>query len=332
MPVLESHVVDVENRHALVKAAEELTERGLVGDSVLADPSAQLPAPLVERLAAVLRPPEPGAGYRVVRGLFAEFADLGPTPLHWRDTDRERCAALDIAFALVAERFGRVFGWADQQDGRIVHNIVPSPGCENLQIGASSSSELAWHTEDAFHPDRADLLLLLCVRNPDGIGSRLSTVTSAGLDEHDVRQLLRPDVAILPDDSYEDETAATREPVGIATLWERYGSLGLRYDPSYSELLTDSEQFRAAYRRLGQALEAGSFTVPLEPGDLVVIDNDAAVHGRIAFQARYDGTDRWLKRVLVRSPRQRPARERLEHGYSQQQVDACTSGVPALQG
>lgn len=329
MPMLDSHDVDIESRHALVKAAEELAERGLVGDSVLADRTAQLPTPLVERLSAVLRPPEPGTGYRVVRGLFSGFAAPGPTPLHWRQADRERCAALDIALVLVAEQFGHVFGWTDQQDGRIVHNIVPSPGCEDMQIGSSSTTELAWHTEDAFHPHRADLLLLVCVRNPDGIGSRLSTVASAGLAEQDIQQLLRPELVILPDDSYENDTAATREPVGISTLWERHGSLGLRYDPSYSMLLTEDERFRSAYRRLGQALEAGSFAVPLAPGDLVVIDNDAAVHGRTAFQARYDGTDRWLKRLLVRSPRQRPAREALEHGYGQRQVDP-RKDVPAL--
>ncbi|MFG3003171.1 TauD/TfdA family dioxygenase [Streptomyces calvus] len=329
MPVLDSHDVDVESRRALVTAAEELAAGGLLGDSVLADPAARLPEPLAERLADVLRPPAPGVGHRVVRGLFAGFTDPGPTPLHWRETDRERCAALDIALVLVAARFGRVFGWTDQQDGRIVHNIVPSPGCEAMQIGSSSTTELAWHTEDAFHPDRADLLLLVCVRNPDGIGSRLSTVSSAGLDERDIRHLLRPEVAILPDDSYEDGTAAAREPVGMATLWEREGSLGLRYDPSYSRLLTDDEEFRDAYGRLGRALEAGSFGVPLAPGDLVVIDNDAAVHGRTAFRPRYDGTDRWLKRILVRSPRQRPARESLEHGYGQRQVDAH-GGRPVL--
>ncbi len=322
MPVLESHEVDIESRHALVTAAEELAARGLLGDSVLADPAARLPEPLVERLSAAFLPPEPGAGHRVVRGLFAGFTDPGPTPLHWRQADLERCAALDIALVLVAAQFGRVFGWTDQQDGRIVHNIVPSPGHEEMQVGSSSTTALAWHTEDAFHSDRADLLLLACVRNPDGVGSRLSTVADAELDERDIQQLLKPKVAIQPDDSYEDNDAALREPVGMATLWERQGSLGLRYDPSYTHMLADDEEFRDAYDRLGPALETGSFGVPFEPGDLVVIDNDAAVHGRTAFQPRYDGTDRWLKRILVRSPRQRPADVSLEHGYGQRQVDA----------
>jgi hypothetical protein len=50
------------------------------------------------------------------------------------------------------------------------------------------------------------------------------------------------------------------------------------------------------------------------------------VHGREPFQARYDGTDRWLKRVNVRVPgRPRPAQETDEHGYGQQTVDPYCS-------
>jgi len=39
--------------------------------------------------------------------------------------------------------------------------------------------------------------------------------------------------------------------------------------------------------------------VVLSDGDVLVIDNDRAVHGRTPFVPRYDGTDRWLKRALV---------------------------------
>ena len=37
----------------------------------------------------------------------------------------------------------------------------------------------------------------------------------------------------------------------------------------------------------------------LEPGDLLVVDNAVAVHGRSPFRARFDGTDRWLQRSFV---------------------------------
>jgi L-asparagine oxygenase len=40
--------------------------------------------------------------------------------------------------------------------------------------------------------------------------------------------------------------------------------------------------------------------ITLQTGDLLVIDNNKTIHGRKQFQARYDGTDRWVQRVLVR--------------------------------
>lgn len=64
--------------------------------------------------------------------------------------------------------------------------------------------------------------------------------------------------------------------------------------------------------------------VALTPGDVLVVDNDLVVHGRVPFKARYDGTDRWLKRSSVRVPgrRTRPQAERFEHGYGQAAVEA----------
>ncbi|MBK6763531.1 MAG: TauD/TfdA family dioxygenase [Micrococcales bacterium] len=37
----------------------------------------------------------------------------------------------------------------------------------------------------------------------------------------------------------------------------------------------------------------------LKAGDLLVVDNDVAVHGRTPFTPRFDGTDRWLQRTFV---------------------------------
>jgi alpha-ketoglutarate-dependent taurine dioxygenase len=39
--------------------------------------------------------------------------------------------------------------------------------------------------------------------------------------------------------------------------------------------------------------------VVLEPGDLLVVDNNIAIHGRSPFTARFDGSDRWLQRSFV---------------------------------
>ncbi len=39
--------------------------------------------------------------------------------------------------------------------------------------------------------------------------------------------------------------------------------------------------------------------VALLPGECLFIDNYKAVHGRSSFKARFDRTDRWLKRINI---------------------------------
>lgn len=75
------------------------------------------------------------------------------------------------------------------------------------------------------------------------------------------------------------------------------------------------------------ALDRCGTTVPNAPGDLTLIDNDVAVHGRIPFRPRYDGTDRWLKRVLIRPNRERPTAEPAEDGYGEQTVQPRTNSA-----
>jgi len=50
---------------------------------------------------------------------------------------------------------------------------------------------------------------------------------------------------------------------------------------------------------LGEVVVEHQAAVVLEAGDLLIVDNDLAVHGRRPFSPRFDGTDRWLQRTFV---------------------------------
>jgi alpha-ketoglutarate-dependent taurine dioxygenase len=69
----------------------------------------------------------------------------------------------------------------------------------------------------------------------------------------------------------------------------------------YDELLMSgvTPRAQAALDALHRAVKLSTKQVVLEAGDLLVVDNERAVHGRTPFVPRYDGTDRWLKRALV---------------------------------
>lgn len=268
-----------------------------------------------------LKPPEPHENFYVLRGLPVADDDLGPTPPSWAERDSDRTATWDAVMLLLAGALGRPFGWDGQQDGRLVHDIVPSKGHEHEQTGASSTVDLAAHNEDAFHPRRAHLMLLGCLRNPDQVATRAACVRDAELTDEQVDTLATPMLPILPDDAYAEAQTSTLPPPAVPTLWRRDDGLCLRFDPAYTPLDRAKPGYLSAYRHLADELDRQGNGVRLRPGDVLVIDNDTVVHGREPFRARYDGTDRWLKRVNVRVPgRVRPG-EHAEHGYGQETIE-----------
>lgn len=314
-------------------AVDELTA---TAQKILADFGSSAARPeLLRRIAASAnrlgetirhpcRPVDTEDGLYVLRGLPVDDGGIGPTPASWAEAG-DSAAEWDVILLLLATAMGHPIAWEGQQDGRFVHNIVPSPGHEQEQTGASSTVLLSPHTEDAFHPGRAHLLLLGCMRNHDAVATTAAGIRRVRLTAEDVALLSRPELPILPDDAYaEAQGFAGGTPPKVPVLWQTESGPTLRYDPAYTPLDEAPADYRAAYDRLTAELERVSVAVTLEPGDVLVVDNDLVVHGRVPFQARYDGTDRWLKRASVRVPgrRSRPLAEADEHGYGQTAIVA----------
>ena len=53
----------------------------------------------------------------------------------------------------------------------------------------------------------------------------------------------------------------------------------------------------AAYERLRETASEVGFALKLEQGDLCIVNNNGALHGRSAYPPRFDGEDRWLQRL-----------------------------------
>ncbi|WP_433261425.1 TauD/TfdA family dioxygenase [Actinosynnema sp. CS-041913] len=317
MSVIESDLLSGNFQSMFRNTVGRLISDGASGQTVMSKTEWQLDPGLSAAMKEIVSLHPEDRGFRVVPGLLNGLGDPGHTPPRWSEVEATQAAAHDVALVLVASALGRPFGWAGQQDGRLVHNILPSPESAGLQVGASSAVPLAWHTEDAFHSERADVLLLACMRNPDSVGTRLASIRDIALSSTELERLQQPLAIINPDDSYRIDGRDGASDVGMSTVWSRTDGLCVRYDPFYTRFLEEEPTFLDTYEQLAQRFEDCSFSVNLRPGDLLVVDNDVLVHGRVAFRPRYDGTDRWLKRVLVRAPRLRPSREQTEHGYGQ---------------
>jgi Fe(II)/alpha-ketoglutarate-dependent arginine beta-hydroxylase len=310
---IEDVLSEVLRRHQYVEDADFLAHSGRYVH--------QLP----ERLRFALhefRLNEPDSACRI-SGFTVVDDRIGDTPPHWADSSKGVMTRReDFYFALCATALGDIFGWASQQGGRLVHEVLPIRGHEDLQINSASSAELLWHTEDAFHPYRADYVGLMCLRNPDHVGTTLARMQDVKLDT-DVAELLfqprfvlKPDEAHLPqnrdpglsDDSDHGRVLALSyariqrmlsNPEKVGVLFGDPASPYIRLDSDAVDREVDDPDAMAALGQLMTEVDKRLSEVTLEPGDVLFLDNFRAVHGRVPFKASFDGRDRWLKRLNV---------------------------------
>lgn len=282
---------------------------------------------LPERLLVYLnefRYNPPSEGYCIVSGFPIDDARLGPTPSHWRiDNPNATCWRECMLACLYSAALGDIFGWSTQQDGRIIHDVLPVKEYEHEQLGFSSSEELTWHTEDAFHELRGDYLAFFCLRNPDAVATTISRPDFSRLTPEQIDVLferhytIRPDNSHLPKNESEDrarereaggETLVTAayedierrlsEPEKIAVLFGDKRDPYMSLDPYFMDE-PEHPAAREALKALIDAVEAGLKDMALSPGECALIDNYMVVHGRRSFKARFDGTDRWHKRINI---------------------------------
>jgi Fe(II)/alpha-ketoglutarate-dependent arginine beta-hydroxylase len=265
---------------------------------------------------------EPEGALFCVSGYPVNDDKIGPTPEHWDIPAEARRPTLEeeILFVLTATLLGDPIGWKTQQDGRIIHDVMPVKGMEQEQIGIGSEQLIWWHTEDAFHPLRGDYLGMMFLRNPDRVPTTFASLEKLRtvLDPEDYKTLFEPHYTILPDKSHRPENAHAeghetemdehlfdriqkmqKQPDKIALLSGDPGSPYIRIDPYFMEPVVDNPKAQRAFEALVKALDAEIRDVALEPGDICFVDNYKSVHGRRAFKARYDGRDRWFKRMNV---------------------------------
>jgi len=250
---------------------------------------------------SLLTPPRPAATNRASNSavtLISKYftGSVPATPLQQLADDA--CPAATRTLLQFANDIGYAVGYDREQNGRLVQDIFPVRASETEQVSTSSKVMLGSHTETAFHRHRPRYVVLLCLR-----GDAAAATTYSDVD--DIVELLSPehlaalqttDFVTTVDPSFMTKGEPDAEVV-VQPLTFTNGAWLLVYD----ELLMrgTTERARAAIAELHRAVKLATQRVVLSDGDVLVIDNDRAVHGRTPFMPRYDGTDRWLKRALV---------------------------------
>ncbi len=227
----------------------------------------------------------------------APIGDLPPTPAT-PESPVAKNLETELTLLTVARRLGQPVGYIPEHGGRIVQNIVPTQTDADQQTSTSSRSKLMFHTETAFHPFRPRYLLLLCLRGDPAAHTTLVSVHELidRLPDDVVDVMFEPRFRTAVDSSFlrgrTNELGAARPLI-----------TGTRQEPTFvfdADLTvgTDTEADDVLVR-VRDLIEEIKTSVVLEPGDLLVVDNNVAVHGRSPFTARFDGYDRWLQRSFV---------------------------------
>ena len=255
-----------------------------------------------------------------IRGPEPDDADIGKTPLEYRQPENNKISKTEIRRGLILGIMGvNAYGYTSQQPGNIRNEIIAIDKLKNLNGVSASPKELDLHTEDASYnligaqdssgnilPNNynasPDWLTLSFLRNPDNIPTFIS-VPNADNISPETREILS-----MP--YYRNLTNPGQG--GTANDADYNSSVIYSIDDSEpyfrintSNIITIVSAPKKAKEALGEFishLDDMSFDLPVTPGTIVVIDNLRVMHGRRAYGKnlpKYDGYDRWQQRIVA---------------------------------
>jgi L-asparagine oxygenase len=271
----------------------------------------ELPLPLRRGVHRFRRDSGP-RGVLVIHGLPVDEAMLPATPS--AQDSVQRAATVSAAMlTMVACGLGDPAAYSAEKFGALVQDVVPVRGKETFS-GNAGSVLLTFHNENAFHQHEPDYVLLLCLRaDHDRIaGLRTACIREVLplLTAASREALFAPEFILAPPPSFPSDDAA-RSPQPLLS--------GAAEDPDIrmATIATTplTPRAEAALAEFCQACDTVARTTKLTPGDLAIVDNRVTVHGRTAFQPRYDGSDRWLQRTFAVADLRRSRDHRPHDGY-----------------
>jgi len=296
------HEISEVERAELVALAERLTgsRHPLIDTpqwlSAALDASSFLPRRLLTALRTFRHDPGPH-GTLLLRNLpVVADEPLPVTPAVPNSVEQVPTVAASVLSSVMLQ-LGEVIAFRNEKSGHLVQNVVPVPGREESQSNAGSVL-LELHVENAFHDNRPDYVGLLCIREDPTGDAKLCTSSirqALPLLDAGTRQVLaEPRFLTEPPPSFGAlDSIGSAHPILQGDLEDP----NVLVDFAATHPLDDTA--KAAMAALREAFVETMTGHRLRAGDLAVVDNRVAVHGRTSFTPRYDGADRWLERVYA---------------------------------
>ena len=197
---------------------------------------------------------------------------------------------------------GEMISYEAEGYGRLFQDVVPVQSMSHNQTSIGSSVELEIHTEQAFSNLRPDILSLACIRGDILAKTYILPVSHIiqHMDEKEREMLRLPLWKTGVDLSFklngnEFIEGDIRGPLCIIN--------GDKMDP---RLIFDQdlmfgidEESDKLVKKIVDIYYNHRHYHNLQSGEIILLDNNRAVHGRSPFSPKYDGNDRFLIRCFA---------------------------------
>ena len=244
------------------------------------------------------------------------FTDLSVGPIPATPASPREVPTADTVLgkqaAVLVSLFGRLVGYRPESGGALIQNVLPTKADQHRQTSTGSRDELESHTEQCMNTlTRPDYIALACLRGDPNAATFL-------LSAREIQAALPAEaITLLRESRYFTGVDASFVDGGVSD--EVRGPMpvlsGSPTDPSISYdqdmMFSPSPVHQRALDLITDIWRAHRHSVTLTPGELLIVDNSRAIHGRSAFRPQFDGGDRWLLRlqVLTNYPDSRFARK-----------------------
>lgn len=229
-----------------------------------------------------------------------EIGDVPPTPAD-RQTLTKPDRRSELLLLQATALLGDPIGYPQESDGSLINNFFPQASKAQQLSSDSFDTELDLHTENAFHEVPPDFLALLCLRGAprnDAV-TYLASVDKMleEIDADTTERLFAEPFNFLSDYCLNEKNCRIDLGRHRPMLYGQRTRPYLRFDPHF--MLARSARMQRLIAEIQEIAWSVAQPVRLAAGDLLIIDNRRAAHARSAFQARFDGSDRWIQRTFA---------------------------------
>ena len=201
--------------------------------------------------------------------------------------------------AIINCYIGEMVSYEAEGDGRLFQDMVPNETMQDSQTSLSSKAELELHTEQAFSELRPDYLSLACLKGASDAKTYLLDIYDLmdSLDIEDICLLKQSLWNIGVDLSFKMNGCSDhiRGPIPIISVLDQ--SLQLNFDQDL--MIGLNEEAKLLTEKIIQIYYERRKHIVLKPGNLLIINNHKAVHGRSIFTPNFDGNDRFIIRSFI---------------------------------